>query len=194
MTLATGLAHAAALTYSGRAIAQQAQSSQPAPSAVGLGLKGIGVRLGVVDPQNTSGVITYGVHVDAGQLVKGLHLIPSLEYWDVGTDLSGYSADISDLSLRLAANFDFPLQGQRFTPYLGGAFGWHHLKGESNVAVPPGSPDPNYSDDKFGFDIQGGARNQFTPNLSMFGELGYSFVSDASQLRLIGGLTYHFVY
>ena len=190
--IVSGLALAAALTFSARANAQQ--SSQPAPSAVGLGIKGIGVRLGVVDPENASSVVTYGVHVDAGQLVKGFHLIPSLEYWNVGTDLSGYSSDVNDLSLRLAGNFDFPLQGQRFTPYLGGAFGWHHLKGESNVAVPPGTPDPNYSDDKFGFDIQGGARNQFTPNLSMFGELGYSFVSDAAQLRLIGGLTYHFVY
>src|SRR5512143_2722213 len=75
--IVSGLALAAALAFSGRAIAQQAQ---PAPSAVGLGLKGIGVRLGVVDPENASSVVPYGVHVDAGQLVKGLHLIPSLEY------------------------------------------------------------------------------------------------------------------
>ena len=189
--IVTGLALAAALTIAGDAFAQEAQQKQP---EAGLGIKGIGVRLGVVDPENASTAVTYGVHVDAGQLVKGLHLIPSLEYWNVGTDLGGISADVNDLSVRLAANFDFPLQGQRYTPYLGGAFGYHHVNGETNAPVAPNTPDPNFSKDKFGFDLQGGVRNQFTPNLSMFGELGYSFVSDAAQLRLIGGLTYHFVY
>jgi len=180
----------AALTFAGHAFAQDSQAQGQA----GLGLKGIGVRLGLVDPEDASSALMYGVHVDAGQLVRGLHLVPSVEYWNVGSDVSGYHLDVNDFSIRLALNFDFPLQGQRFTPYLGGAFGYHHVQAETNIPPAPGSPDPNYSDDKFGFDVQGGARNQFTPNLSMFGELGYSFVSDASQLRLLGGLTYHFVY
>ncbi|HET9951831.1 MAG TPA: outer membrane beta-barrel protein [Candidatus Eisenbacteria bacterium] len=185
------IALAAAVAFTGHAFAQQ---SQPAQSEAGLGIKGIGVRLGLVDPEDASSALMYGVHVDAGQLVKGVHLIPSVEYWNVGTDLGGYHADVNDLAIRLGVNFDFPLQGQRFTPYLGGAFGYHHVKSETNAPLAPGAADPNFSDDKFGFDVQGGARNQFTPNLSMFGELGYSFVSDASQLRLLGGLTYHFVY
>ena len=131
----------------------------------------------------------YGVHVDAGEFVKNVHLMPSVEYWNVGNDVGQYNSDFSDLAVRLGVNFDFPLQDQRMTPYLGGAIGLHHFSIDSN--------DPGIGSDsetKFGLDIQGGARNQFTPNLSLFGELGYSFVSDANQLRLLGGLTYHFIY
>jgi opacity protein-like surface antigen len=185
--IVSGLALAAALTLAAQASAQA--STPPAKSEPGIGLKGIGVRLGLDDPEGASSAFMYGVHVDAGEFVRNVHLIPSVEYWSVGNDIGAYNSDFSDLAFRLDVNFDFPLQDQRFTPYLGGGFGLHHIKFDTNV---PAVPDA--SDTKFGLDVQGGARNQFTPNLSLFGELGYSFVSDSNQLRLLGGLTYQFIY
>jgi opacity protein-like surface antigen len=181
--IVSGLAFAAALLFAAHASAQQA-TAEP-----GIGLKGIGVRLGLDDPEGASSALMYGVHVDAGEFVRNVHLVPSLEYWSVGNDIGAYNTDFSDLAVRLGVNFDFPLQDQRFVPYLGGGFGLHHIKLSTNVPLVP-----DQSDTKFGLDIQGGARNQFTPNLSLFGELGYSFVSDSNQLRLLGGLTYHFIY
>jgi hypothetical protein len=47
---------------------------------------------------------------------------------------------------------------------------------------------------KIGFSILGGMKNEFTPNLSLFGEVGYTFVENANQLRLLGGFTYKFIY
>jgi opacity protein-like surface antigen len=131
----------------------------------------------------------YGVHLDAGTLVSNLHLVPSLEYWSVGTDVGIYNSDYSDLAIKLDANLDFPLQDQRLVPYFGGGVGIHRIKFDTNV---PNISDA--SDTKFGFTIQGGLRNEFTPNLSLFGELGYTFVENANQLRLLGGFTYHFIY
>jgi opacity protein-like surface antigen len=187
----SALALIATLALAARTSAQTSApaSTPPAKAEPGLGIKGIGVRLGLDDPEGASSALMYGVHVDAGEFVRNVHLVPSVEYWSVGNDLAGYSIDTSDLSLHLGVNVDFPLQDQRFVPYLGGGLGLHHLKASTNF---PGTPDQ--SDTKFGIDMQGGVRNDVTPNLSLFGELGYSFVSDANQLRLLGGLTYRFIY
>jgi opacity protein-like surface antigen len=182
--LISGLALVVAMAAA-PAFAQQATTQ----SSSGLGIKGIGVRLGLNDPEGASSALMYGVHVDAGEFVNNVHIIPSVEYWNVGNDVGPYNSDLSDLAFKLGVNFDFPLQDQRMVPYLGGGFGFHRLKFDSNA---PGFGDA--SDTKFGLDLQGGVRNQFTPNLSLFGELGYTFISDANQLRLLGGLTYHFIY
>lgn len=179
----SGLAMLVAMVVAAPAFAQTTESSP------GLGLKGIGVRLGLTDPEDASSALMFGAHMDAGEFVKNVHVIPSVEYWNVGSSIGTYNSDFSDLAFRLGVNFDFPLQDQRMVPYLGGALGLHRFSFDSNVPGFDGD-----SDTKFGLDVHGGARNQFTPNLSLFGELGYSFVSDANQLRLLGGLTYHFIY
>ena len=163
--------------------------AQYSNQATGLGIRGLGVRIGLTDPEDASSALMYGVHVDAGTIVSNVRLIPSLEYWSVGTDVGIYNTDCSDLAVKVDANVDFPLQDQRLVPYLGGGIGLHRVKFDSNV---PGVADA--SDNKIGFSLQGGLRNEFTPNLSLFGELGYSFVENANQLRLLGGFTYKFVY
>lgn len=171
------------------AIAAAPAGAQQSEQKAGLGLRGIGVRIGLADPEDASSALMFGGHVDAGEFVKNVHVIPSIEYWNVGNDVGAYNSDFSDLAFRLGVNLDFPLQDQRMVPYLGGGLGLHRFSFDTNVPNVPSS-----SDTKLGLDLQGGVRNQFTPNLSLFGELGYSFVSDANQLRLLGGLTYHFIY
>ncbi len=178
-----GLALAVALGLATPALAQY--NNQP----TGLGIRGLGVRLGLTDPEDASSALMYGVHIDAGSIVSNVRLIPSLEYWSVGTDVGVYNTDYSDLAIKLDANVDFPLQDQRLVPYLGGGLGLHRIKFDSNVPLVPDT-----SSNKLGFTIQGGMRNEFTPNLSLFGELGYSFVENANQLRLLGGFTYNFIY
>ena len=81
------------------------------------------------------------------------------------------------------------MAGQRITPYLGGGLGIHFLSVDTNA---PG--ESNSDDTKAGLNIQGGLRNQFMPNLSLFGEARYTFVSDANSFRILGGFTYNFIY
>jgi outer membrane autotransporter protein len=112
-----------------------------------------------------------------------------VEYWSVGQDVGPYNADIKDLSFGADVNFDFPLQDSRFTPYAGGGLGMHFLSASSNV---PNVPDQDHT--KFGFNLQGGIQSDVMPNLAIFGELRYNFVSDANQLKILGGFTYRFIY
>lgn len=159
------------------------------PQNPGLGFRGIGARIGFVDPEDASSTVVWGAHVDAGTFVRNVHFVPYFEYWSAGAEVGGFEADVSDLTIAADVNVDFPLQDARITPYLGGGLGVHFLSAESNVPGEEGGDDT-----KFGLNLQGGMRNQIMPNLNLFGELRYSFVSDAGQLKLVGGFTYQFIY
>lgn len=164
------------------------QSTPPSnPENVGLGLKGIGARIGFVDAEDASSTVAWGVHVDAGTFVQNVHIMPYFEYWSAGASVNGIDASTSDLTIASDVNFDFPVQGQRITPYLGGGLGVHFLSASAT-----GLP----SEDKthFGLNIQGGVKNQIMPNISIFGEAKYTFVSDANQIKFMGGFTYNFIY
>lgn len=184
----TALVAVVGLCFAGSPAMAQDSSTQ-AQSNVGLGIKGIGARIGYVDPENVSGTAVLGLHMDAGTIVKGVHVMPYMEYWSAGVNVAGVSADQSDLAFAVDVDMDFPLQGSRTTPYAGAGLGLHFLSADSNVA---GTPSTN--DTKFGLNIQGGIRNQIMPNLSLFGEARYAFVSDASQFKFVGGFTYQFIY
>ncbi len=156
---------------------------------IGLGFKGIGARIGLVDPEGASSTLDLGFHIDFGELARNVHVSPIVEYWSVGQDVGPYNAQLKDFSLGLDLMFDFPLQDSRITPYAGGGLGLHFLKSETNV--------PDVDDDsrtKLGLNAQGGIRTDVMPNLALFGELRYNFVSDANQLKLLGGFTYRFIY
>jgi len=170
------------------ALAQQHAQTAAQPE-VGLGFKGLGGSLGLVDPEDASSALLIGLHVDAGQIVRNVHLIPNMQYWSVGTDVGAYSADLKDLAFAADVNVDFPLQGGRFTPYLGGGLGLNFLSFDTTV---PGVGSSN--DTKLGLNVLGGMRNDVMPNLALFGELRYSFVSNANQLKILGGFTYRFIY
>ena len=158
-------------------------AAAPPAEGHGLGLQGFGARIGFVDPEGASSTLGLGLHVDAGEFVKNVHLMPLVEYWKVG--VSG--VDLSDLSLGMDVNLDFPVEGGRFIPYAGGGLGLHFLKADS-----PGFG--SASDTKLGLNLQGGIKNQIMPNVAIFGELKYAFVSNSNQLKIMGGFTYNFIY
>ena len=156
---------------------------------VGLGFRGIGGRIGLVDPEGTSSTVDLGVHIDFGDVARNIHVLGLAEYWSVGQDIGPYNADLKDFAIGADVNVDFPLQDSRITPYVGGGLGLHWLSADTNV---PGVDDD--SDTKLGLSLQGGVKTDAMPNLALFGELRYNFVSDANQLKLCGGFTYRFIY
>jgi len=165
LSAALGIALVAVAGFSAFAPAASAQTKRTTED-VGLGFKG-----------------------DAGELARNIRIAPIVEYWSVGQDVGPYNADLKDFSLGADLNIDFPLQDSRVTPYAGGGLGLHWIKATTNV--------PNIADQsetKLGLNIQGGVRTDVMPNLALFGELRYNFVSDANQLKLLGGFTYRFIY
>ncbi len=163
-------------------------SAAPAPAAEnhGLGFQGLGARIGFVDPEGASSTVALGLHLDAGEFVRHVHVMPLVEYWKVGAS----GVDVSDLTIGSDINVDFPVEGGRVTPYAGGGLALHFVKADDPFA-PPGF---NASSTKLGLNIQGGIKNQVMPNLGIFGEVKYSFVSDVNQLKIMGGFTYNFIY
>ena len=152
----------------------------------GLGFQGLGARIGFVDPEGASSTVALGVHIDAGEFVRHVHVLPLVEYWKVGVG----GVDVSDLDIGTDINVDFPVEGGRVIPYAGGGLALHFVSVDDPFA-PPGV---DTSDTKLGLNIQGGIRNQVMPNLSLFGEVKYAFVSDVNQLKVMGGFTYNFIY
>ncbi len=161
--------------------ALRAQAAEPTESG-GLGLKGIGARIGLVDPEDASSTLAYGVHIDAGEFIPHLHLTPLLEYWSAGAS----GVDRSDLTIGTNVDWDFPVQGAAFTPYLGGGLGLHRLKDSA--------PGFDKSVSKLGLNVQGGIRNRIVPNLSLFGEVRFTFVDHTDKFKVMGGFTYDFIY
>jgi opacity protein-like surface antigen len=193
LSAALSIALVAVAGFSAFAPAASAQTNRATTNRstedVGLGFKGIGARIGLVDPEGASSTVDLGVHIDAGELARNIRIAPIVEYWSVGQDVGPYNADLKDFSVGADLNVDFPLQDSRVTPYAGGGLGLHWIKATTNV--------PNIADQsetKLGLNIQGGIRTDVMPNLAIFGELRYNFVSDANQLKLLGGFTYRFIY
>jgi len=156
----------------------------PAPASHGLGFAGLGGRIGFVDPEGASSTVALGIHIDGGEFVQHVHIMPLMEYWKVGAS----GVDIRDLEIGTDVNVDFPVEGGRVIPYAGGGLGLHFVKADNPGTI------PDVSDTKLGLNIQGGLRNQVMPNLGLFGEVKYNFVSDVNQLKIMGGFTYNFIY
>lgn len=186
---AFAVALAATASFAGNAPHALAQNTTTRTEDIGLGFKGMGARIGLVDPEGASSTVDLGLHIDAGEFARNIRLQPIVEYWSVGQDVGPYNADLKDFSLGADINVDFPLQDSRITPYAGGGLGLHFLKSTTNV---PNVQDQ--SDTKLGLNLQGGVRTDAMPNLALFGELRYNFVSDANQLKILGGFTYRFIY
>ena len=179
--LAVLLVALGSLTFGSLALAAQ----QNATASHGLGLQGFGARIGLVDPEDASSTVALGAHVDAGEFVKNVHVMPYVEYWKVGVA----GVDTRDFTVATDVNLDFPLQGGTVVPYAGGGLGLHFLHAD----IPAGFGG-DASRTKLGLNIQGGIRNQVMPNLGLFGEVRFSFVDTADQLKVMGGFTYNFIY
>lgn len=189
---ALGAALTAAAGFAAFAPAALAQTETPPPprssttnrartEEASLGFKGIGGRIGLVKPEGASSTVDLGIHVDAGEFVHNVHLTPMAEYWKVGVA----GLDFKDFAISTDVTVDFPLQDSRMTPYVGGGLGVHWFSSDA-VDLP--------NDTKLGIDAVGGIRTDAMPNLALFGELRYNFVSDVNQLKILGGLTYRFIY
>jgi len=175
----------ALLAVTGLSLAAVSSAATTSTEYHGLGFQGIGGRIGFVDPEGASSTVDLGVHIDAGEFVQHVHILPLAEYWKVGAS----GVDVRDFMIGTDVNVDFPVEGGRVIPYAGGGLGLHFVKFSDSLF-----PSADESDTKLGLNIQGGIRNQVMPNLGLFGEVKYNFVSDVNQLKLMGGFTYNFIY
>jgi len=131
--------------------------------AQGIGLTGVGGRLGFVNPGGRgNGTIFLGGHANLGSIIPNLVLYPSLEF-------SRKSLTIIVVNGDLRYYVETP---GNIKPFGGGGLAIIVTSNDSDV----------------GLDLLGGADFSIAPNITAFGEIKYT-ISDNSIFRLTGGIT-----
>ena len=153
-----------------------------------IGFKGIGPRIGFVDPEGSlDGTVEFGVVFEFGEFVRQLYWDGSVSYWSTGQDWqynnNKYDWKLSDLVFRSGVNYHF-LEGE-WVPYAGGGLGLHFYSWDY-----AGSPNwANSSDTEFGFYIDGGVEHEFSEKWKGQLQIQFDF-ADADQTALLFNLIY----
>ncbi|MFQ5706230.1 MAG: hypothetical protein ACE5HO_02210 [bacterium] len=134
--------------------------------AQGVGFKGIGVRLGLVEPEGPNNTTVFvGGHADFGEIIPNLNLYPSLEFSRknsftivaINTDVRYYLPVVSIVK-----------------PFAGGGLAILATSGDSDV----------------GLDLLGGVDFPVALNITAFTKLKFT-ISDNNIFRLTGGITFN---
>jgi hypothetical protein len=157
-----------------------------------IGFKGIGPRIGYVDPEGAlDGTVEFGVAFEFGEFARHLNWDGSVSFWSTGRDYQYYTGNqwhkygwtLRDIVLRSGVNYHF-LEGE-WVPYAGGGLGLHFYSWDYAGA-------PYYSntnDTQFGFYIDGGIEHEFSENWKGQLQLQFDF-ADADQTALLFNLIY----
>jgi opacity protein-like surface antigen len=145
-----------------------------------IGFKGIGPRLGFVDPEGSlDGTAEFGVAFEFGEFVRQLHWDGSVSFWSSGRsypyydghDHFNYDWTLRDFVLRSGVNYHF-IEGP-WEPYAGGGLGLHFFSWDYN-----GAPYyNNTSDTKLGLYIDGGVEHKFSKDWLGQLQLQFDFAS-----------------
>ncbi|MBK6764783.1 MAG: outer membrane beta-barrel protein [bacterium] len=162
-----------------------------------FGLKGIGLRLGYVDPESEyKGTFLFGGVADLGTVAKNLHADASITYWKSEWDYSYYWFDyadswtisLSDIAVRGGVKYHFPQEG--WAPYAGGGLGMHFYS--ATWDTPSGEVSWSYSGadgTRFGLYLCGGAQFDLSEKIAGSGELLLDF-SEVGQTAFQANVIY----
>jgi hypothetical protein len=161
-------------------------------AASNIGFKGIGPRIGYVDPEGgLDGTVEFGVAFEFGEFVRQLYWDGSVSFWSTGREYHYYYGDhhdrynwtLRDFVLRSGVNYHF-LEGE-WVPYAGGGLGLHFYSWDYS-----GAPNwANSSDSKFGIYIDGGIEHEFNENWTGQMQLQFDF-AEPDQTALLFNLIY----
>ncbi|MBU0508203.1 outer membrane beta-barrel protein [bacterium] len=138
-----------------------------------IGFKGIGGRIGYVDPElDYQGTFTIGAVADLGTWIPQLHWDASLCYWSSSYDLGWltdeFKVTTSDIALRSGVKYHF-IEGP-WEPYGGGGLGLHFFSVKADWPHDYWGSSSS-SETEFGFYIVGGVEHQFNEQWKASGEV-----------------------
>jgi hypothetical protein len=166
-------------------VATAASAAQP-----DIGVKGVGVRLGYVDPESSwDGTVEFGADMQLGEWIPQLKWDASISYWKStlswGYLSSNYDWSLSDIAIRTGVNYEL-LKGP-WVPYVGGGLGLHMYSFDySNAPNYPGT----HSDSKLGLYLDGGVTHNFNAQWSGQAQLQFDF-ADNDQTAIMLQAIYH---
>jgi len=136
----------------------------------GIDLMGVGLKLGLVNPDGIDALIGYGALADLGRITPEIMLESNLDYWS--------DAAYRDLIIGGTAKYMFKSANLKLRPFAGGGVAFHFFK---------------ISDDsrtKVGIHFGGGLFYALSAQFDLLADGRYTIVSNASQIALQAGLVY----
>lgn len=153
--------------------------SQAAWAGANIGLKGIGPRIGFVDPDHGDGAVTLGAVADMGTWTENLPWELAFTWWSAGEEEGSYDWSYTDIAIRNSVYYTFEVDKNLFV-YPGAGIGVHFL----NASVEgPGNYDSDESDTEITLMILGGLQFPITGNWHGQAELQLDF-GDAEQTNI----------
>ncbi len=149
-------------------------------SSAQIGFKGVGAHLGYVDADGVDGTIMFGGHVNLGEIIPGLSLVPSVDYWKKSEDVFGTDVDFSQLSVNANVAYALPVSESINVMAVGG-LSWVRLKADVSGL---GSD----TDSGIGLNLGGIVSFPMSDNLSLGG--GIIYTTEGKQLKIVGGFTF----
>lgn len=162
-----------------------------------LGLRGLGVRVGMVNAENLDAALAFGIFTDLGLFHPNVAFETYMNYWSQSEGIEGISeVSFRDVSVGAKAEYMFALASPTIKPFVGGGLSVHFLHSEATteamslgtLTIPGMSI--SASDTKIGIDLGGGIRAGVSDRVDIIGEGWYSLVSDFNQLGLQAGLLF----
>jgi hypothetical protein len=173
-----------------------ALSVSVASAQANLGFKGIGVRAGMVDPENLDATLAFGIFTDLGTFHPNVSFETYVDYWSWSEDAMGL-VEVSFRDIVIGAKTEYMFTVSQVRPFVGAGLSVHILKSEMAMdfgQIIPGvsSLDASATDTKLGVDVGGGLRVNAADRIDIIGEAWYGFVSDINQLGVTGGVLFKF--
>jgi opacity protein-like surface antigen len=149
-----------------------------------IGFKGVGAHLGYVDAEGIDGTIMFGGHVNLGEIIPGLSLVPSVDYWKKSASELGIDVDFSQLSVNANVAYALPV-GESINVMAIGGIAWVRVKADVSVS---GFGSASGTDSGIGLNLGGIVSVPVSDNLSVGG--GIIYTTEGEQLKIVGGFTF----
>src|SRR5262245_47257439 len=170
-----------------------------ASAQANVALQGIGLKAGLVSPDNVDTTVGFGLIFDLGTVHPQFALETYAGYWSQGEDSYGVSADVTDYSFGGKVKYMIATSNPTIQPYAGAGLGLHvlDLHGETPPMYFGGSllfPGTSYDDTdvKLGLDLGGGVKIDRGNTLAFVSDAWISVVSDVTQFQLMVCAIYMF--
>lgn len=169
-------------------------SAQASFAQTNLRLRGVGAKLGLVDPEHINSAIGFGGILELGTLLPGIHLEANIDYWKKTDQTANIRTRFRDTAAGGTLKFFFKTANPSLRPFVASGVALHFVKSSIPVEGPGGifgSPNLESSDTKLGLDLGGGLNYHLNRQFDLFGDLRYRVVSDLNQFELKFGAMFH---
>jgi hypothetical protein len=171
-----------------------------ASAQANLALRGIGLKAGIVNPEDLDMTLGVGLVFDLGTVFTPNWALESYAgFWSQTEEAYGAEFGVKDFSFGAKTKYMFTTKNPALQPFAGGGLGLHVMNAHAEVdpvtfggtVVFPGSS-VDETELKIGLDLGGGLRYDAGKQFAFIGEGWFTVVSDVSHFSLMAGAVYMF--